>query len=67
LDLKSDRQAGVLRVQSAWREAAASVDLDRVATLLREAAAWQGLERIEVVGRGDLADSVAASLGIVST
>jgi len=67
IDLKSDRQAGVLRVQSAWREAEASIDLDRVAALLREAAAWQGLERIEVVRRGDLADSLAASLGMVST
>ena len=67
IDLKSDRQAGVLRVQSAWREAEASIDLERVATLLRAAAAWQGLERIEVIRRGDLADSVAASLGIVST
>ena len=67
IDLKSDRQSGVLRVQSAWREAEASIDLDRVAALLREAAAWQGLERIEVVRRGDLSDSVAVSLGIVST
>jgi uncharacterized protein YcaQ len=62
IDLKSDRQAGVLRVQSAWREAGASVDLDRVAGLVRDAAAWQGLESIEVVQRGDLAAELGAVL-----
>jgi hypothetical protein len=62
IDLKSDRQAGVLLVQSAWREAGASVDLDRVTALLREAAAWQGLERVEVVGRGDLSADLAAAM-----
>ncbi len=63
IDLKTDRQARVLRVQSAWREAGASVDLDRVVTLLRETAAWQGMESIEVVDRGDLAAALAAELG----
>ncbi len=67
IDLKSDRQQRVLRVQSAWREAGASIDLDRLADLLRQTATWQGLERIEVMPRGDLADGVAASLGILST
>jgi uncharacterized protein YcaQ len=58
IDLKSDRQAGVLRVQSAWREPGQVVDLDRVAALVRDAAAWQGMERVEVVQRGDLADAL---------
>lgn len=62
VDLKSDRQAGVLRVQSAWREEGAQVDLERVTTLLREAAAWQGLERIEFAGRGDLSAELAAAV-----
>jgi uncharacterized protein YcaQ len=62
IDLKSDRQAGVLRVQSAWREGEASVDLDRVVTLLRDIAAWQGLERIEVADWGDLAGPLAGAL-----
>jgi uncharacterized protein YcaQ len=62
IDLKTDRRAGVLRVQSAWREPGASVDLDRVVELLRETAAWQGMERIEVAQRGDLADELAAML-----
>ena len=62
IDLKSDRQQRVLRVQSAWREVGASIDLDRLADLLRQTAAWQGLERIEVMPRGDLAEHLAAAL-----
>ncbi len=62
IDLKSDRQAGVLRVQSAWREPGQHADLARVADLVRAAAAWQGLERIEVMGRGDLAGAVADAI-----
>ena len=45
IDLKTDRQAGVLRVQSAWREGDAAVDLERVAGLLRSIADWQGMGR----------------------
>lgn len=64
IDLKSDRQNRVLRVQSAWREADAPPETaERLAPLLRETAAWQGLERIEVMDRGDLAAAVAAELG----
>ena len=59
IDLKSDRQAGVLRVQSAWREAAASVDLDRVVALLNRIAAWQGLGGLEFAERGDLIAELA--------
>lgn len=64
IDLKSDRQNSVLLVQSAWREAGARVDLDRVAALLRETAAWQGMERISVVGRGDLSADIAGALSV---
>lgn len=60
IDLKSDRQAGVLRVQSAWREDGASVDLDRVVALLDETAAWQGLGAVEFADRGDLIEALAA-------
>jgi uncharacterized protein YcaQ len=65
IDLKNDRQRKVLRVQSAWREpdAAAGIE-ERIVPVLRELAAWQGLESIEVVDRGDLARSLAAELGI---
>lgn len=65
IDLKSDRQNGVLRVQSAWREGAAADGLEpRIAQAVRDAAAWQNLLGIEVVGRGDLADALAAELGV---
>lgn len=64
IDLKSDRQNRVLRVQSAWREAGAPSGFEpRIAPLLRETAAWQGLDGIEVMNRGDLAVAVAAELG----
>lgn len=60
IDLKSDRQAGVLRVQSAWSEPLAPADTaERAAPLLFEAAAWQGLQAIEVAPRGDLAPRLA--------
>jgi uncharacterized protein YcaQ len=65
VDLKNDRQRGVLRVQSAWREEGAPAGVaERVVPALRELAAWQGLEAIEVVDRGDLARDVAAELGV---
>ena len=63
IDLKSDRQAGVLRVQHAWREPDAPSDVaERLAPVLRDAARWQGLGEIEVAGRGDLAGPLAAVL-----
>jgi hypothetical protein len=65
VDLKSDRQNSVLRVQSAWHEAGAPAGMEeRLVPLLRETAAWQGLERIEVMDRGDAARSLAAALGM---
>jgi len=36
----------------------------RLAPLLRETAAWQGLESIDVMARGDLAGPLAAELGV---
>ncbi|MFM9920228.1 winged helix-turn-helix domain-containing protein [Lacisediminihabitans sp. H27-G8] len=66
VDLKNDRQNRVLRVQSAWTEPdAPPATVERLAVLLRETAAWQRLERIEVVARGDLAPALAAELGQV--
>ena len=64
IDLKSDRQTGVLRVQSAWHEAGAPAGMEeRLVPLLRETAAWQGLGDIEVMDRGDAARTLAAALG----
>ena len=65
IDLKSDRQNGVLRVQSAWHEDGQPRGYEgRVAELLRSTADWQGLDGIEVRDRGDLAGAMAAELGI---
>ena len=64
VDLKSDRAAGVLRVQSAWVEPGASAGAmaERVAPALRAAAAWQGLGDVVVADRGDAAAAVRAAL-----
>lgn len=65
IDLKSDRQRKVLRVQSAWLEAhATDAVAPRLIPVLRETAAWQGLEGIEVQAWGDLAPALAAELGV---
>jgi uncharacterized protein YcaQ len=65
IDLKSDRQNRVLRVQSAWSEGTAARGHEpRIAALLRETAVWQGLEGIEVMNRGDLAAGLASELGL---
>jgi uncharacterized protein YcaQ len=68
VDLKNDRQNRVLRIQSAWNEGAlANGVVDRIAELVREAAAWQQLDGIVVVDRGDLATALAAELGVTIT
>ena len=64
VDLKSDRQAKVLRVQSAWVEP--GHDPRYVATELAAelalVARWQGLDAVDVRPRGDLAPTLAALL-----
>ena len=63
IDLKNDRQAKVLRVQSAWREDGARGDIaERIVPVLREIAAWQGCDSITVADRGDLARELEAAL-----
>jgi uncharacterized protein YcaQ len=64
VDLKSDRQAGVLRVQSAFAEPAAdrAQVAPELAAELRLTAAWLGLDRVEVMPRGDLAADLTAVL-----
>lgn len=65
VDLKNDRQAGVLRVQAAWAEPGAPADTaQRLASVLRETAAWQGLDEIAVAPRGTLAGALASELGV---
>lgn len=64
IDLKNDRQARVLRVQSAWQEAETPSGFDdRIGILLEQTRRWQNLDSIEVVGRGNLAPQLAQSLG----
>ena len=64
VDLKADRHAGALVVQGAFGEP--GVDTTEVAdALIRELAlmaGWLSLERVEVVGRGDLAPALGARL-----
>ncbi|HWD85201.1 MAG TPA: crosslink repair DNA glycosylase YcaQ family protein [Solirubrobacteraceae bacterium] len=64
VDLKSDRQAGSLRVRGAYAEADA--DHGRVASELAEelrlVAGWLGLQDVVVEDRGDLARQLRASV-----
>lgn len=66
VDLKSDRRADILRVQHATIEPSHEHRADelaaRLAPALEEAAAWQGLERVEVSGAGTWAVQVARAL-----
>lgn len=65
IDLKSDRAARILRVQSAWREDSPEgrdSDPARIAELVRRAAEWQGLDGVVVADRGTLARELATQL-----
>jgi hypothetical protein len=69
VDLKADRQAGVLRVQSAWLELGhdPSYVAAELAAELAVAASWLELDGIEVMPRGDLAKELSAAVrGLVS-
>ncbi len=65
VDLKSDRQAGTLRVQAAHLEdgAEASLVVAELAGELRLMAGWLGLDGVVVAPKGDL----AAALGAAAT
>jgi uncharacterized protein YcaQ len=65
IDLKSDRQNRVLRVQSAWREEGAPAGIEeRIVPLLEAARDWQGHDSIEVAEWGDLAGDLRGALGV---
>ncbi len=56
VDLKSDRQAGVLRVQAAHAEPGAPAETaEELAVELEAMAGWLGLSGVDWRGRGDLA------------
>jgi uncharacterized protein YcaQ len=62
IDLKSDRQNRVLRVQSAWREPHASPGVEqRIVPLLEATRDWQGLDDVAFAGRGDLSATLEAA------
>lgn len=63
VDLKADRAASTLRVQSAWWEHGRPADAaPLLADQLRLAASWQGLERISVSAWGDATDDLVRVL-----
>jgi hypothetical protein len=64
VDLKSDRQAGVLRVQGAFAEPGVEADAvaEALAAELRAMSAWLGLGEVAVARRGDLARPLAGAL-----
>ncbi|WP_353987513.1 winged helix-turn-helix domain-containing protein [Ruicaihuangia caeni] len=61
IDLKSDRKGKTLLVQSAWRESGATAEVERIVPLLDQAMRWQGLERVQFSGRGDLSAELEAA------
>ncbi len=63
VDLKADRKAGVLMVQSAHAEPwAAAATAPALAAELRAMAGWLGLGDVRVAPRGDLALALAAAI-----
>jgi uncharacterized protein len=60
VDLKADREAGLLLVQAAWAEPSAPAETaDELAAELRAMASWLGLDDVVVVPRGDLSPRLA--------
>jgi uncharacterized protein YcaQ len=62
VDLKADRSRGVLRVNAAWLESghdpyAVATELSSELKIMGE---WLGLQRVEILPRGDLAPALAA-------
>jgi uncharacterized protein len=64
VDLKADRQNGALRVQAAHAEPDAPPETaTELRSELESMAGWLGLERLDVVPRGDLAQALRATAG----
>ena len=65
VDLKADRRAGVLLVQSAYAEPHAPEETAaELAAELRSLAGWLGLDDVAIVPRGDLAAALSATMGL---
>jgi uncharacterized protein YcaQ len=69
VDLKSDRQAGVLRVQAAHLEPKADAEAvaPALAAELAKMAGWLGLSAVSVNGRGDLAERLERAVAPLDT
>jgi hypothetical protein len=68
VDLKADRQAGVLRVQAAHAEPGTDPAevAEALAAELRLMADWMELDQVAVTGAGDLAPDLTAAVGWAS-
>jgi uncharacterized protein YcaQ len=62
VDLKADRQAGVLLVQAAHAEGEQGATAEALAAELRLMAQWLGLSEVRLTRRGDLAAGLAEAL-----
>jgi uncharacterized protein YcaQ len=68
VDLKADRAAGVLRVQSAHAEPSVTADTPaRLAAELGAMARWLGLERVSVEAKGSLSPVLHAAMAGAET
>ena len=66
VDLKADRQAGILRVQAAHAEPETGLETPAaLAAELKRMASWLGLAGVEVTDRGDLARRLLSALETV--
>lgn len=64
VDLKAERKAGVLVVQSAWAEPWANAETaPRLAGELARMAGWLGLPDVRIEPKGDLAEALQAATG----
>ncbi len=65
LDMKSDRQGGALLVQGAFAEPGVPADslAEDLAPELLAMAEWLGLDRVEVLPRGDMASTLRDAVG----
>jgi uncharacterized protein YcaQ len=67
VDLKADRQAGVLSVKAAYAEAGAPPETAaELAAELAEAAVWLGLDAVAVEPRGDLAGALGSEVAALT-